>query len=407
MGIGGIEDYQVRLMRYCIDRGYRIVWLTTEAHEKESAYKGITSSSAVEKYYVKRTPFGPIYPSIEFDMDEDVVALTTDLLRYCISQPTMKGWKCRSLCHVLAIPHYKGGAILPETILRAGRMRERWRGRLANAAMRIDRAGALVGFDNSHLIAFEREYGLSVGDRESKTLKAIFPLEIPSKEAIEMRAFSRKESFDIITCARFDFPHKGYILGLIDAFGGIYKRHPEVRLVIVGYGQGEQQVRDAVSRLPEAVRMRIELTGSLSPEQLRKKMLVCHLNVGVANSLWRGAECALPSICMRHYTLDCEGYGFIDEVEGAISDAPGSDMTPLIESIIEMDDDAYISKSLSSFEVAQARINADPEFVFRLPATEFDLLPMPKLKTRLMFFQRLFLERVCKRPMYEDQLNAR
>lgn len=82
-------------------------------------------------------------------------------------------------------------------------------------------------------------------------------------------------------------------------------------------------------------------------------------------------------------------------------------MTPLIESIIEMDDDTYISKSLSSFEVAQARINVDPEFVFRLPATEFDLLPMPKLKARLMFFQRLFLERVCKRPMYEDQLNAR
>lgn len=406
MGIGGIENIQIQLLKYCIDQGYRVIWLTTEEHEKSSAYKNITDAPEVEKYYLKRTPFGPIYPSLKFADDEDAVVLTTDLLRYCISQHVMKGWQCHTVSHLLTIPHFKGGAVLPETCLRSGRTRERWRLRLSNAAEWIDRTGNLIGFSDIHLTAYEKEYGLSVANKDSKVLKAIFPLDAPADEIIEKKAKSRRDEFNIITCARFDFPHKGYMLGLIKAFSDIYERHPEARLFIVGYGQGEKQVKDALSRLPEAARSQVVLTGPLSPEQLKTKMLSCHLNIGVAGSLWRGAECALPSICMRHYTYECEGYGFIDDVGDIMSDSAGFNVVPLIENVIKMDDSAYIEKSIKSFNAAQSQIDVDPEFVFKLPATNLDTFPLSELEARGMFFLRLFLERICKRSMYEDQLNA-
>ena len=66
MGIGGIENIQIQLLKYCIDQGYRVIWLTTKEHEKSSAYKNITDAPEVEKHYLKRTPFGPIYPSLKF-----------------------------------------------------------------------------------------------------------------------------------------------------------------------------------------------------------------------------------------------------------------------------------------------------------------------------------------------------
>lgn len=406
MNIGGIETSQVQLMRYCIGRGYRVVWLTTEAHEKASSYKEVTDLPDVEKYYVKRTPFGPVYPSVPFKKDEHVVALTTDLLRYCISQPTMRKWKCNSLTHLLTIPHFKGGMALPEMIFRRGKMREYWRRRLASAVAWLVRAGALVGFNRVHLTTYEQNYGISIPNKEAKELKSIFQLESPSEQVIDARVASRKKSFEIITCSRFDFPHKGYMLGLIDAFGGICERHPETRLIIVGYGEGEQQVKDALSRLPEAAQSRVELTGSLSPEQLKGRMQSCHLNVGVAGALWRGAECALPSISMRHYTLQCEGYGFLDEVGDILSEGQGTDMVPLIEHVIEMDDKTYIAKSLASFKAAQARKDVDPEYVFKRPETRRDTLPMPEARARMVFFQRLILEKVCKRSLFEDQIDA-
>lgn len=37
MGIGGIENIQIQLLKYCIDQGYRVIWLTTKEHEKSSA----------------------------------------------------------------------------------------------------------------------------------------------------------------------------------------------------------------------------------------------------------------------------------------------------------------------------------------------------------------------------------
>ena len=72
--------------------------------------KNITDAPEVEKHYLKRTPFGPIYPSLKFADDEDAVVLTTDLLRYCISQHVMKDWQCHTVSHLLTIPHFKGGA---------------------------------------------------------------------------------------------------------------------------------------------------------------------------------------------------------------------------------------------------------------------------------------------------------
>ena len=96
------------------------------------------------------------------------------------------------------------------------------------------------------------------------------------------------------------------MLGLIKAFSDIYERHPEARLFIVGYGQGEKQVKDALSRLPEPARSQVVLTGPLSPEQLKTKMLSCHLTSellvrygGGLNAPYRLFACATTRMSAR------------------------------------------------------------------------------------------------------------
>ena len=83
MRIGGIETYFSNLIVHAVNNGIRVVWLTTEADEEASDY-AITKDSRVEKAYVKKTPFGPLYPRIDFKQDDKVVVLTCEPLQYIL-----------------------------------------------------------------------------------------------------------------------------------------------------------------------------------------------------------------------------------------------------------------------------------------------------------------------------------
>ena len=403
MGMGGIEANYANIMAYALSRDYRVCWLTTEAHERTSSFKTVTDDTRVEKHYVKRTPFGPLYPRLTFAPDEEVVVLTSDFLRYLISHAAFKKGSCRSFSHLLTVAHFKGFAIFPERCFDEGQMRRRWNGRLAVAASWLARTGSVVGFSRVHLETFEKNYGVPVADKDEKLIPPVFALERPDESQVRARAAGRTESFRIITCSRFDFPHKGYVLGLIRAFEQIHERHPQARLVVVGFGEGEACVREAVEKLAPACRGAVELAGSLAPDQLKERMAACHLNVGVAGALLRGAECALPSIVMRHYTEEFEGYGLFAEVGKKMSDEPGSDMTALVEGLITCSDDEYTAQSLAAFDKVDALFAANPEFVFEQPAIGAETAPVPALVARLLFGIRLGFEKLAHRSPFEDR----
>lgn len=381
MGMGGIEANYANIMAYALSRGYRVCWLTTEAHERASSFKTVTDDAHVEKHYVRRTPFGPLYPQIAFAPDEEVVVLTSDFLRYLISHAAFKKGTCRSFSHLLTVAHFKGFAIFPERCFDEGRMRRRWNRRLAAAASWLARAGSVVGFSCVHLETFEKNYGVPVADKDEKLIPPVFALERPDESQVRARAAGRTESFRIITCSRFDFPHKGYVLGLIRAFEQIHERHPQARLVVVGFGEGEARVREAVEKLAPACRGAVELAGSLL----------------------RGAECALPSIVMRHYTEEFEGYGLFAEVGKKMSDEPGSDMAPLVERLIICSDDEYTAQSFAAFDKVDALFAANPEFVFEQPAVGAEAAPVPALAARLLFGIRLGFEKLAHRSPFEDR----
>lgn len=405
MGMGGIESNYSNIMKYSVAQGYRVIWLTTHGHEQVSAFKEITDDPRVEKQYVLRSPFGPVYPKLNWSPDDEVTVLTTDLLRYFISNAVFSLTPCARYSHLLTVPHFKGFAIFPEKCFNAGLLRSYWQKKMAKGVGWLNQNNVLVGFSRIHLDAYENNYGIAISNKSDKLVPPVFSLEKPSKEEIASRSVLRKNRFNIVTCTRFDFPHKGYLLGLIKSFAKIHAEYPQTSLIIIGYGEGQNQVNEAIRSLPVDTRHCVELTGSLSQNELKKRMRRCHVNVGVAGSMLRGAECALPCIVMRHYTKSFEGYGLFEDVGKKMSDAPGADMSDVLCNLITCSDEEYITRSFASFEKVDSMSTANPEFVFTAGEVGSERPPIHALSARVLFFARLCFEKLAKRSPFEDRNN--
>lgn len=401
MAMGGIETYYSVLMKYAISRGYRVIWLTTPKNRNNSQFKDITELDSVESVYVRNSPFGPLYPKLDISSSDDVVVLTNDPVRFVLSEQ-YREQKNRSFVHLLMLPHYTGAAYYPEMIFRSDRRRSYWHKKMGELARCLCAANCVRGFSGKHLTAYADSYGINNIDVSDNTLPRVKGVsEMPVNRVLE-RECCRKDRFEIITCARFDFPHKGYILGLIRSFKAIHHAHPQARLTIVGYGNGESEVKKEVSLLPPAAAECVELTGMLSNDALRYRLDNAHLFVGLAGSLLQAAECALPSICMKHYTNDCEGYGYYDCSINIISESAGQDMTQTISDAVDMSKEEYIACSRASFLASIHAYKVDPEYVFRQEVcVDSPQIPVSIYTARRLYLERLILSRLVRRPLFE------
>lgn len=400
--MGGIETYYSKLMQYAVSRQYRVIWLTTPKNKENSQFKEITNLKSVESAYIINSPFGPLYPKLRLDPSDDVVILTNDPLRYVLSDLYRKQ-DTRSFVHLLLLPHYTGAAYYPEMIFYSGRQKEFWHKKMKELAKCLCGANCVRGFSEKHLSSYANVYDIIDIDVNSNALPFITGVsEMPIGRVLK-RESCRKDKFEIITCARFDFPHKGYLLGLIRSFEAIHLAHPQSKLTIVGYGKGESLVRKEISLLSSDAAACVELTGMLSNDALCRRLNDAQLFVGLAGALGQAAEHALPSICMKHYTNNCEGFGYYDRPMSTISDAAGWDMTQIISDSVAMSKEEYIARSRASYMARLHSVKVDPEYVFNQGlCVDRPEIPVSVFAARILYSERLILSRLAHRPLFES-----
>ena len=207
-----------------------------------------------------------------------------------------------------------------------------------------------------HLDFYEKNYGITIENKEEKILQKINLIKDFDEEFFKNKASERKNNFTIVTCARFDFPHKGYMLGLLDDYKELKEKYSQLKLVIIGYGSGEKRIKEKLEAMTEAQRQDVELVGAVSPFDLSKYFEKGHLNVGLAGALFDGAICALPSVCVRHYSEECQTYGHISDMTGTyLRSDEGEAIKPYIERLINMSDEEYISITKRDFTRPSSR----------------------------------------------------
>ena len=361
LGAGGIEVALVSLMRYYLREGHRVVWITTSRNRNDVVYKGLLEEPGLEVIIWEKWErlFG--IPRISFREDEHVIMITCRAMQYIVGEELKRKAGVPDFRHFYAIAHYTGNEYYPDRYMKTAlgkRIAYRYWKKIAE---RMDANGCLKGFSVEHLEGYEPYYHMSVADKERKLMPGVItePLCF-DEENTSRREQEREDRFVIVTCARFEFPHKGYILGLVDSFCRLKKKYPQAMLQIIGGGEGEPVLQKKIAGIPEEIRRDIELIGIVSPDELERYYKNAHLIVGLAGAIMNGALSGIPSIVVRHSCSVCEAYGFYAEAwEKSLCEEEGEEITPLLEHCVTMSREEYLQRGRDGFQTVQKELETD------------------------------------------------
>lgn len=354
LSAGGIEVSLAALMRYSLSEGHRVIWITTTHCLQEIAFTGIADDPRLEIVISERWNryFG--VADIRFQESERVVMISCRAMSYIVAEEIKRRARVRSFQHFFTVAHFAGSAYYPDRYLKHKWVRSIVFHFWKKIVSRLVENDCLRAFSLKHLECYEDYYGVPIPDKPDKVIPAFDfahrEFDLPNAEN---RARERSRRFVITTCSRFTFPHKGYLLGLIDAFRIIKAKYPYAELWIIGHGEGETALREKIGMLPPDAQSGVKMVGLVSPDDLQGYYKQSNLIVGLAGAIWDGAMSGIPSLVVRHYCYDCETYGYFGDASNKVlSEEQGEGIVPYIEATINMEQEAYIDHARKGYAAA-------------------------------------------------------
>lgn len=340
--VGGIENYVTSLINNALSLNKRVVWVCHTKKLYSPVYKSIVEDKRLE---IINTDFSSInlykLPKIDLSDQGSVKIMVFDIFRLFQAYKLKEKHKNINVDILYCVPHFTGLLIFPEQGIKYEIIKKITRNIFSKIYDRIFKEGNLYFFSPKHHETLQNNYGIYFSSPQDYLVPKIIKREEYDEESF--RNVYRSKSFTIISPGRFEFPHKGYLLGLIRAYGKVKPKYPHLKLLIIGDGQDKDKVETAISNLPEKSKKGIILKSSLSYEELKKIMKTVNLNISVAGCASMGARIGLITLPARHYNYDCEVYGFFPESRSLTTETkPGFPVEPYIEKVINMDEEEYI-----------------------------------------------------------------
>lgn len=351
--IGGIENYCHHRIKDALRRKYRVIWIHYTPIVIDDIYKDIfdeIEKVAVSKHFLRNRTLSKLH----FSKEDHITIVSFTPLAHFFALKIKKCFESLDITALYIVANTKGKAYYNEenyfqplkrilfSVLKL--IHQQWSD---NNYIRF--------FTGLQLDAFICHYGINIKDK-SELISVPFAPFAPFDENNLLNRSERKV-FNLITVSRFDFPHKQYLLGLIDDYAELKKKYPQLKLTIIGYGRDEHIVTEKIESLPEKAKRDICCVGKCSTEKIDEIMKSMHLNVSVAGSVACGAKNGVLSIPARNFCGDkCEVYGFLPQsFNMKTSVEPGERAIGYIEKVINMDKDEFIMKSKASYETFNNR----------------------------------------------------
>ena len=376
--IGGIECWLIEQLKLAKSLGYDIIWIVNGQGREFAGWREFIKNN-IEKVYIWNFNNKILIESC------DVLALSFAFsdYGYLLKQKSL------TLCHdfrvLYLLPHFKDCLYYPEENLPKIFVNYA-KNKIKKVYYEADCLNQLFFFGEKHAKELYNRYGIVISKINEKLVRGnVLNMEF-NEEKAKRRASRNK--FTIITCGRFDFPHKSYILGLISAYEILKKEYNDIRLIIIGYGDGQVQIENKISRMEEKYRKDVMLTGAVSPDLLVKYFDMAHINISVAGAVKAGAITGLVSVPARHYSEICEVYGFLPESRKyTLSDVPGEDVKKCIRYVMNISEGEYIDLCRKSFFTYYEKNKfADNNWLFNIKQKSDPLKEREISRICLLFF---------------------
>ncbi|WP_316632837.1 hypothetical protein [uncultured Flavobacterium sp.] len=133
---------------------------------------------------------------------------------------------------------------------------------------------------------------------------------------------SKQNNFNILTIARFEFPFKGYVLGLISSFENIFNTYEgEISLTIIGYGRDKPVVDELIDSLPIEISSKIQLLDEIPYSKIGEYIEKCSVFIGMGTTILDAAnlnKIVIVPVCYQNSNLTTgyfhENFNIIGEI---------------------------------------------------------------------------------------------
>lgn len=362
--VGGIETNMADMMQNAFDKGCRVIWISNRDKKYSPTYSYIFENPRCEIIPINYSSINPYnIPKLYLEPTEEIWITAFDIKQLFFAYKLRKKNSGNKIHILYMVPLFTGSSILLEESFQ-GYVRKIIKNYTKSIYETIDKNGNLYFFSRTFYKAIQENYGIEFISPENK-LTPEFRKRTPF-ELLECKNRYNSDTFTIISAGRFDFPHKGYLLGLIQSFAKLRERYSNLRLLIIGDGDGKSQVLSLLSRQSTFVQDSITLKAPVTTTELEGLMRKCNLNISVAGCATLGARVGLPTLPARHYYSKCEVYGlFPDSRKMTTERKPGFPVEDYIEKVIQMSEDEYINLCKETYNCFDDS-NIDPEYPFNI-----------------------------------------
>lgn len=362
--VGGIEKYVFRQTRFMINNGHRVIWLCDKEPRVANSFSSIMLSDDVERYDVNTHGVNWFdVPKIKFNKDETIVIVSFEPIEMAQSE---------LFCHEYEEYNIRPLYLVPDTTGNQYFLERNFKGILNKKVLKClkeyigkwEKNDAIRFFSETQIKPLESAYAVNIKRKDEKVLKTIEQIEDIDLQLIKNKAENRNP-FVIMTIGRFDFPHKGYMLGLVRSIAQLNEKYHNLVLKIIGFGKDESILREEISKLNKDMQDRIILLGEVAPDEIKKHVQDVHLNISVAGAVGSGAICGVLSIPARNYCEgECEVYGYLPQSRKMTTSLePGLPVENFIEDVINMSNAEYIQKCIDSYDIYKPK-SVDPLYIF-------------------------------------------
>ena len=362
--VGGIEVFVVNLIDFMIKHNVRVIWLQERGSSIHNSFKKVLLNEKVEKVEVSNNLLLWFkYGNFNLNKDDEIVLLSFIVMSKLKAESIVKKYRDCHIKSIYAIPDTKGLSYYIETNF-SGILRKMVSFLMRDVHNEWQKNAHLLFFAQKQVDALQDTYGIKINNGYSKVLKSLFG--IPPLDYEILRKKCKREKFNIITIGRLDFPHKGYILGLVKSFNRLKTKYPQLTLTIIGDGHSREVLNKEIESYNQNVRADIRLLGTIPNNELSKYLKDAHLNISVAGCVKVGAVCGVVSIPARNYcTGECEVYGYLPEnKQMSVSTTPGYAVDSFIEEVVNMSDEEYYALAVKSYRAYKDNEDVNPWFVF-------------------------------------------
>lgn len=359
---GGIENNIHFLVKYAISNHYRVIWLASKSYIIFHGFKDIIDYIEIISTNKQAILFSKIQHSLSFSEDEDVTILSFTPFEHDFALYIKEQNPLINIKPLYILSNTKGYSYFIEEYFKWPLNRYVKR-KMATIHREWEERDEIRYFTQQQRKALEVTYDINITDPKRKQIPPI--ISMPPLNENDLLKRAERKVFNIISITRFVFPHKQYLLGLVDAFAQLKPNYNNLNLYIIGYGVGESQLREKINSLPDNINKDIHLLGQKTNVEIDEIMINMHLNISVAGSVRCGARNGVVSLPARNFCeQECEVYGYLpSSLPKLTATEKGIPAIPFMEELIQMSAEDYITVCRNSYN-AFASLEAHPEYFF-------------------------------------------